>query len=157
MSADAGIVPVGDEDRAVRRDADIRRPEPVVASSEEQILRVGLVAGSRFACRVSANDVRSGVAVDRVVLERSRQHVAFVNEDAGRRALARLNKIRDHSRIVKMPVLKWDFRLQIRSRSFPAGSGEFVLVAVIAKLHHEVDPRPAVAVVVVVRLPQRAE
>ena len=39
----------------------------------------------------------------------------------------------------------------------PAGAGHFVFVAVVAELHHVVDPHAFVAVVVVVRLPERAE
>jgi hypothetical protein len=39
------------------------------------------------------------------------------------------------------------------SRRLPAGAGQFVLVAVVAELHHVVDPHAAVAVVVVVALP----
>ena len=56
-----------------------------------------------------------------------------------------------------MPVLQRHIGLEVRPRCSPAGACEFVLVAIVAVLHHPVDPHALVAVVVVVALPERAE
>ena len=56
-----------------------------------------------------------------------------------------------------MPVLQRHLGLEVCPRRSPAGASEFVLVAVVAVLHHPVDPHALVAIVVVVALPERAE
>ena len=56
-----------------------------------------------------------------------------------------------------MPVAARNLVFHIRARRLPAGSGDFVLVAVVAVFHHVVDTHAFVAVVIVVGLPDRAE
>ena len=56
-----------------------------------------------------------------------------------------------------MPVAARNLFFYIRARRLPAGSGNFIFVAVVAVFHHIVDANAFVAVVIVVRLPNRAE
>src|SRR6476469_10052130 len=56
-----------------------------------------------------------------------------------------------------MPVLLRNLLLQVFPRRLPRGAGQLVLIAVVAVSHDVVDPHAAVAVVVVVALPDRAK
>ena len=54
-------------------------------------------------------------------------------------------------------MAKRDLRFRVDPVRLPIRAGQFVSVAVIPVLHHEIDPGPAVAIVVIVALPQRSE
>src|SRR5205809_349076 len=82
VPADARIVPVGDEDAAVRGDADIARAEPGVGAREHQRL-VEFVAGTLGLLVEAADLARAGVGVDELAAELLGQQAAFVAADAG--------------------------------------------------------------------------
>ena len=64
MTADAGVVPVGDVERAVGSDADVRRAKPAVAAARDVDDR-GPVAGAVHLDRIGADDAVARLAVDR--------------------------------------------------------------------------------------------
>src|SRR5438876_253700 len=47
--------------------------------------------------------------------------------------------------------------VQMEPADAPTGAGHFVSVSEVAELHHVIDAHSAVAIIVVVRLPERAE
>ena len=156
VSSDVTVVPVGDEHRAVRCGADVRWAVPRIFTLEHAD-GFSSVARAAFLDWKSANDPRPGVAVHHLAVKNFRQQIAFVNRDAGRRALASLQQVWDDAGIVLVPVPRGDVGLLVGPLSAPARAGQFVGVAVVAELHHEVDAHAAIAVVVVVRLPNGAE
>src|SRR3954469_22869492 len=56
-----------------------------------------------------------------------------------------------------MPVATRDLAAPADARAAPTGARHLVLVAEVAPFHHVVEPSGAVAIVVVVALPDRAE
>src|SRR5207249_1129458 len=85
VAADAGVVPVGDEDAAVRGDADVAGPEPGIGAGDE-ILLLHIVAGA-FGLQVIAADVpRAGVGVQELAVVFLGQERPLVDAHAGRRA-----------------------------------------------------------------------
>jgi hypothetical protein len=62
--ADDAVVEVGDVERAVRRELDVDRPEPLVVAAEEVGLLLGLVAGAVFSSRSWFDPSRDGIADD---------------------------------------------------------------------------------------------
>src|SRR6187402_3486799 len=61
VAADAGVVPVGDEDAAVRGDADVARPEPVVRAGHH-VLLLKVVAGAGRRRRAAVGPSTSSAA-----------------------------------------------------------------------------------------------
>ena len=157
VAADAGVIPVGDDQRAIRRDADVARAEPAIVAAFEDVENLGGVASAVGLGEIGAHNVRPGVAVDQLAVEDFGQEVALVNADAGRRASAGLQQVGHDTGIVEVPVPVRDLLLDVRPRGGPTGAGDLVLEAVVAELHDVVDAHAFVTVVVVVALPDRAE
>ena len=55
------------------------------------------------------------------------------------------------------PVLQRNLIFQVDPIGSPRRTGLFVFVPVVALLHHKINTSPAVAIIVIVALPQRAE
>ena len=91
------------------------------------------------------------------VLKSLGKQVAFVEENTRRRTSPRLENIGHHSGVVQVPMLQGNFAFQSNPRRSPASTCFLVLVAVVAKLHHKVNASSAIAIVIVVGLPERAE
>ncbi len=157
VAADAGVIPVGHKQRAIRSGAHIDRAKPAIAPGRDQRLDRGGIPGSGDRGRIRAHDVGTGIAVNHFVMKTLRQQTAFVDGDPGRRARTGLQHVGDHARIVEVPVTQRNFSFQVDPLRLPTGSGQFIEVAVVAMLHHEIDPCAAIAVVVVVALPDRTE
>ena len=109
MAADTGIIPVGDDQRAIRGDGDIGRPEPFVAGAFKYFNGFGGIPGSGFFDRITAHDIRAGVAVDHLVMENGGQKVAFINHDAGGAAGSGVEEVGNDAGIGEMPVAGDDF------------------------------------------------
>src|SRR5207249_332950 len=76
MAADAGVIPVAHEQRAVRGHARIHGTEPVVLLlAVQDVDDVGLVAGTIGRYGISADDARTGVTVNDLVTEDGGQQV----------------------------------------------------------------------------------
>ena len=84
VTTNAWIVPVRDDQRSIRSHADIRRTEPLIASSIQDVIDLGLVASSIVGHRIAADYVWTGVAMDELIDESLGQIVAFVDQNAGR-------------------------------------------------------------------------
>ena len=56
-----------------------------------------------------------------------------------------------------MPVTVRDFCLDVCAGRLPASTGEFILISVVAEFHHIVDADSAIAIIVVIRLPDGPE
>ena len=122
----------------------------------DQVVKVFLALVHKGAKAPIENEL-AGVAMDDLVPKDFRQQPAFVNANTGGRARAGLQQVWHNARIVEVPVAFRDFGVHAGSRRLPAGTGQLVFVAVVAELHDEIDAHAAVAVVIVVALPQRAE
>ena len=164
VAADTGVIPIGDDERAVRRDAHVGGAEPLVARAGEHrgdargVARAGGLRGIR------AHHVRPGVAVDDLIAEGRGEQVAFIDRDARGRASAGDEHRGHHAGVVEVPVVAGFFvvgDLGLLVGFLPSGApsraGQFIHVAVVAELHDVVDADGLVAVVVVVGLPERAE
>src|SRR6266853_3081385 len=99
--------------------------------------------------------------MDYLVPKDLREHSPFINQDASRRTRAGMEQVGHHSRIVLVPFIE-DFSLLGRTFGFgfgpgltPARSGDFISVTVVPKLQHIVDAHAAVAVIVIIGLPER--
>ena len=164
VAAHTGVIPVGDNQRAVRGDADIRRAEPLVARAGEHGSDGRRVARTGGLHRVGAHHVRTGVAVDHLATEGCWQQVALINGDARGRARTGDQQRGHHAGVVEVPVVAGllvvgDFGLLVGflPSRVPARASQFIHVTVIAELHDVVDADGLVAVVVVVGLPECAE
>src|SRR5262249_54849050 len=89
VAADAGVVPVRDEQRAIGGDAHVARPEPVVASAVKDVHHLSFIARAVFGRDIGPADVRPGVTVDYLVPKDFWQEATFISADARRRACAR--------------------------------------------------------------------
>src|SRR5215468_10382048 len=112
---------------------------------------------------VCAHDADQSVAMDHAVAKGFGQKLAYVEEHAGGRAWTSVKEVGHNTRVVLMPFVKdfgirWgSFGLGFRPSRGPAFARRFVHIAVIAVFHDVVDAHPAVAIVVIVRLPQSAK
>src|SRR5688572_18009697 len=102
--------------------------------------------------------------MDDLPLENLRQKIAFIDQNATGRTGASVQKVWDNARIILVPVKTPFFvvrKLLLRVGLFPclapARTRDLVLITEIAEFHYIIDPHPAIAIVVVVRLPERAE
>ncbi len=95
--------------------------------------------------------------MNHLIAKSLRQQIALVNRHARGRARARQQQVRHDAWIILMPMAMRNVRLQIASFGLPARAGHFIEITEVAKLHHVVDAHASVAIVVVVRLPQRAK
>ena len=157
MPADLRIAPIGNDQRSIRRDADIGRAECFVGRSPENVDDVRRVSTAVWLDDITANHIRAGIAVNDLTAEHLGQQAAFINADAGRRALPGLQEIWNHPGIIQMPMAKGDFLLHIGAFARPGRAGHFVLEPEISVLHHVVDADAFIAVIIVVGLPERAE
>ena len=154
MAADARVIPIGHDQRAIGGHAHIARPKPAVGRAIGNGFCCGAGAGTNELQMVRTDDVRSGIAVDERAGESLRQEISLVDTDPGGGAGAGEEEVGNHAGIVLMPVAEGDLRFHIGAWHLPALPGAFVNVAVISPLQNEVDPHPLVAVVVVVALPE---
>ena len=113
--------------------------------------------------RISAHDARKRIAVNDLVAIGFGQQFSFINNNAGWRAGAGVQKIWHDTRIILMPLVK-NFRLLCSAFGLgltpgfgPTGARHFVGIAKVAALHHIIDADAAVAIIVVVGLPHGAE
>ena len=157
VATHAGIVPVGHDQRPVGGDAHVARPEPLVGRAVDDRLCHRCVAGRYGLHMICPHHIRARIAVHERPAKPFRQQAPFIDADAAGRAAAGHQQVGHDARIVLMPVLLRHIGLEVRPRCSPAGTSEFVLVAIVAVLHHPVDPHALVAVVVIVALPERAE
>ena len=95
--------------------------------------------------------------MDRLSTIDRRKQLAFVETNSSRSSRSRLDEIRDDTRVIQVPVPQWDFCFPSSAVGLPPGTGLLVFVSVVAVFDDIVDPHSAVAVVIVVRLPQPAE
>ena len=85
MTADIRVIPVGDVNRAVGRDANIGGPEPFVRlRAGDDVHGARLETGAVTLHWISAHDTRPGVAMDDLVAKDVRQEFPFVNQNARR-------------------------------------------------------------------------
>ena len=157
VAADAGVIPVGHQQRTVGGDADVTRPEPLISRTVNQRLSDSRIAGTGWLGQVGPNNIGTGIAVNQLAPVFRRQQAALVDADAGRRTGARQQQVWHHAWVVLVPVLQRHLRLEVGAGNPPAGPRQFVDVAVVAVFHHPVDADAAVAVVVVVALPEAAK
>ena len=73
VAADRRVVPVGDEERAVRSHRHVGRTEPLVALTLENIDDLGLVARPIVGDRIGPHHVGAGVGMDDLIPEYFRQ------------------------------------------------------------------------------------
>ena len=66
MATHARVVPIGDNQRAVRSDLDIRRPKPRVARPLQKIDNPGRVAGALIPRHIGPRYARPRVAMDQL-------------------------------------------------------------------------------------------
>jgi hypothetical protein len=97
VPADAGVIPIGDVERAIRCHREIGNAIPRIARGEH-IDHRGLVTCAILLDRIRARRARAGVAVNHLILERGAEAVAFVQKNAGGRARAGLQQIRHDTR-----------------------------------------------------------
>ena len=150
VAAHARVVPIAHEQRAVRRHDDVAGPVPVVAGPAQHVGDLGRIAGAVGPGDVGPANAGTGVTVDHLATIAVGKQRALVDTDPGGRSLSRLQQVGDDTRIVQVPVPPGNLGLDGRPRLAPGGPGEFVLVAVVAELHHVIDARALVAIVVVV-------
>jgi hypothetical protein len=141
MPAHARIVPVGDQQAAIRGHADIRRPEPGVIGSHH-VFAVNGVAGSLRPQVIATNVTRTRIGVQELAAVFFRQQLALVDAHARGRAKVRSQDLGHDAGFFFMPV----------SLARPAR-----MVAVVGAGQHLTDARLLIAVIVVVRDEDRTE
>ena len=95
--------------------------------------------------------------MDDLVLESCRQQMAFVHRDTRGRSRAGLNQVGNNAGIIQVPMSFPDFLPHANAFCLPIVTGLFILVSIVPVLHHKVDSRSPVSIIVVVGLPHRAE
>src|SRR4030095_12092509 len=121
------------------------------------------VTGATGFHRIGANHAWTRITVNHLISENLWQQFTFVDRDAGGGAIACLQQVRHHTRIVLMEMIEWPFVLACAfglgflPASAPTLAGRLVGEPVVAELHHEVDAYSTITVVVIVRLPDAAE
>src|SRR5204862_2352146 len=163
VATDARIVPIGNEERTVRRDANVRGAIPGIAAGKN-IHDFGFVARALRLYGIGAHNARTGIGMDDLALKDFRQQIAFVNHNAAGRTGTGVQKIGNHAGIVLMPMVtpffvvrNFRFGIGFLPGLIPACAGHLVRVAEVAKFHHVIDADAAITVVVVVGLPERPE
>ena len=84
MAANTGVIPVGNDKRAIGSHADIARAEPLVLHALHHVHDLCLVASPVGLRDVAAHDVRPSIAMDRLTFENLRQQVALIHLHSGR-------------------------------------------------------------------------
>src|SRR5207244_11192036 len=103
------------------------------------------------------------ITMEQVVSEDFGQQLAFVNQNSSRRTVASLQKIWHHTGVELMPMIvrpllfRRPFCLRLFPTIGPAGASHFVGVTEIPVFHDVVDAHSAIAIVVIIRLPDSAE
>ena len=156
MAAHAGVIPIRDHQRPVRRDRAVGDAIPRIAA-RQNIQHLPAIPCALRLHGVSTRRPRAGVAVDHHILKLRAQRPSLIDRHPRRRTCARLQKIRHHAGIILIPVPQRNLRLHIRPLRAPPGSRQLIRVAVVAKLHHIIDPNALVPVVIVIALPHRPE
>ena len=157
MATNARIIPIGNEERTVRSDANIRWPEPLIKFADCDVFdRCGVACTVGFGY-VRSNDVGTRIAVDDLIAEFCGEQVAFVDCNSGRRASAGEQDVWYHAWVVEVPVTTRNLGLPIRALDLPACAVGLVRVSEVTKFHDIVDTCCAVSVIIVVGLPKRSE
>ena len=94
VTADARVVPIGDEHGTVRCDGDVRRARPRVGAHVEHVFADGAIAGALRRDRVHREDALAGLRVEHLAAILRRQQRAFVDEQAARRTGAEPEQVR---------------------------------------------------------------
>src|SRR5262249_12612384 len=131
MAADARVVPVGHEHRAIGRRAGVDGPEPRVVAAEEDLV-LGAERGPLAGEREEIDLAGAGVALEHGAPIRGGQQLTLVDHDAARAAVAGADDLGDVAGHLLAPV--------------PRGARR--AVAVMAAVHRPDDATTAVAVVV---------
>lgn len=155
VATDTRVVPIGNEKRTVGGSANVCWAEPLVFAPGHQRLDRCRIAGTGRLDGIGPHGVRARIAVNHLVMETGGQQSPFVDQNAARRTGAGLQQVGNDARVIKVPMAKRDLRFRVDPVRLPIRAGQFVPVAIIPVLHHEIDPGPAVAIVVIVALPQR--
>ena len=98
-----------------------------------------------------------------LVLEGFWKQFTLVHADAGGRAVTGLEEVRYDTGIVLVPVIERPlflvraFGLGFLPTDAPGRAGHFIGKAVVAELHHVIDAHAAIAIVVIIGLPERPE
>ena len=133
VAANPGVVPVGNDDRAIRCRAGVHRPEPWVIAGEED-----LVFSAK--CRALASQreevdlPRAGIHLEQAAKVFLRQQISFVDQNPRRAAVTRTDELGHVARHVFSPV--------------PGAAG--CVVAVMTAVHRPDHAAAAVAIVIVV-------
>ena len=85
------------------------------------------------------------------------QQASFVNGDTCWRTGTGDQHVGNHAWIVEVPVSLWNLWFPVRAFDLPSCTVRLIGVTIVAELHHEIDARGSVAVIVVVGLPQSSE
>ena len=156
VTAIHGIIPVGDEERAIRGHRDVAGTEVRVFPAAHQIGDDGGVAGTLFFHGERPDDALAGFGVKHLTAVFLRQQIAFVDHHPGRRAAAGDEQIGNDAGVVLVPHLTLHSVLHVGARVLVAHAGHLVGVTEVSAFHDVVDAAGAGAVVVV-RLPENAE
>src|SRR5207244_10187956 len=109
MTSGTGIVPIRDIEGAIRRNANVCWPEPLVLSRQD-VPGLGFVSRAVILNGIGPHDTGPRITMNDLVPEYLRQQPTFIQQDARRRARSSVQKIGDDSRIVLMPFVE-DFGL----------------------------------------------
>ena len=104
IPADDRVVPIADEQRAVRRHCHVNRPKPLVAFAFHEVDHLARETAAVRLGRGRPNDTRPGVAVDHLIVKNFGEQFTLVNGDAGRGAGTGLDKVGHHAGVVLVPV-----------------------------------------------------
>src|SRR5271157_2147604 len=133
VADDAGIVPVGDEDRAIGRCTGVDGPEPGISARQEHLV-LGAERRSLSSQGEKVDLPGAGIDLEHAAEVLIGQKIPFVDHDSRGASVAGAHEFRDVARHVLTPV------------PWTAGS----MVAVAAAVHRADQPAAAVAVIVVV-------
>ena len=106
---------------------------------------------------IRPHHIRPRIAVHERSAKPLRQQASLVDADPAGRAATGHEQVGHDARVVLVPVLQRDVGLEVCPRCSPAGSGQLILVAVVAVFQHPVDTHALVAIIVVIALPERAK
>ena len=84
MSSNARVIPVRYDQTAIRSDADIRGSKPLIAGTVENVVDLRFVTGTVRGNCVAADNVRTGVTMNQLVLVLRWQGITFVDQNSSR-------------------------------------------------------------------------
>ena len=148
MSADARVVPVRDQHRAIGCDSDVRWPGPGVVSAVHDVFGLRGVTSAFVDDLVPADDAFARLGVEQLTAILCRQQRPLIDGEATRRSVSEPENWRRDARQLHVPV---------RAAILEPGLVQRTAKAVVAPFHVVEQPRPRVAVIVVVGLEDVAE